>query len=179
MRYKYHERLSTSIELLVGRLRSELSREETGGENLNFPPSHDKTIRVLENSGRKAGAPFLSPPNGLARLKAEPQTIDHFSNSVAISGPRFVAAVRKARFWSVPLVSSGRGPDEAGPIVATTFLDLLQAPVDACPSLSVSFSEICSVTLRSEQGQGMEQTTCGHGTLPVPKCHTEPFVVLV
>ena len=48
---------------------------------------------------------FWRPPP----LALRPSTI------TPLGGPRFVAAVRKARLWFVPLVSTGLGPDESGP----------------------------------------------------------------
>ncbi len=103
---------------------------------------------------RRAPGSFLSSPTGSARTKPGPppsEVCPSFASPPRVSaphsafcilhsafptkvcpsfafpfpgGPRFVAAVRKARPWTVPFVSYRLGPDKAGP------------PSEVCPSFA-------------------------------------------
>lgn len=79
-------------------------------------------------------------------------------------GPRFVAAVRKARLWLVPLVSYGLGPDEAGPSPARTGPDGVLPPSRSAP-LRGGQKAIANTSL-----QGRASTPCEPLAPQSPDC---------
>ena len=123
------------------------------------PKSHPS--RLSHQSPKTQKITSLNWPFNLPRSLAIPLQ----NGGPASSGPqpRQSAAVRKACLWSVPLVPSGLGPDEAGPIAATVFLNSLSCYPGAL-LLGEESPTISSSVKASASDSGNSSSSCARPT---------------